>query len=115
MIYNQNPLLDLEEEHLSNHESVEVILHKKFSTTKLSDIKSELMTSNSLKKMRYEIFSICPLLDVDYGLACYAWVYFEFLIKKGIVNTKNESLILSICFLLALKFYDIDDAKYVNI
>ena len=36
------------------------------------------------------------------------------LIKKGIVNKKNMSLYLSVLFFLTLKFYDIDDVKYIN-
>ena len=109
MIYNKQAMMDLDDD--QSCKSIEEVVLRKLSSNLNPDNKSEILTTNSLKKVKYEIFSICPLLDVDYGLACYAWVYFEFLINKGIVNIKNKSLILSICFLLALKFYDIDDEK----
>ncbi len=109
MIYNFKPLLDYDED-ISNIESLDN-MERRISTNKI-DSKSEIINNTpSLRKMKNEIFSICPVLEVEYGLACYAWVYFEYLINKGIVNSKNKYLILSICFLLALKFYDIDDGK----
>ncbi len=56
---------------------------------------------------------MCIQLGLDLYLACCAWVFFEFLINKGIVSKKNKDLYLSVVFLLTMKFYDIDDKKYI--
>ena len=71
---------------------------------------------HDLRKLKQTLFfKICFPLDLDIYIACCAWVYFEFLIKKGIVHKKNRNLYLCVVFLLALKFYDIDDKRYLNL
>lgn len=69
-----------------------------------------------LKKLKEELFyKICLPLELDAGLACNAWVYLEYLIQqKGVVNVKNKNYVMCICFLLSLKFFDIDDVKIVK-
>lgn len=70
---------------------------------------------NDMHNLKYILFfKICLPLDLDMYLAGCAWIYFEFLVKKGVVNKKNKSLYLCVVFLLALKYYDIDDKKYFN-
>jgi len=83
--------------------------------SKQSSKKGENVSFNDLIKLKSILFfKICNQLELELYLACCAWVYFEYLIKKGIVNKKNMSLYLSVLFFLTLKFYDIDDVKYIN-
>jgi hypothetical protein len=86
---------------------------KRYKSNISSKPQSELLDYNDLKKLKHALFyDLCAQMDLDIYIACCAWVYYEFLVKKGVVNRTNKNLYLCVVFLLSLKFYDIDDKRY---
>jgi hypothetical protein len=89
---------------------------KRNNYSKESVKNNESMIYKEITLLKNDLFNkICIPLDLDVYLACIAWIYFEYLLTKGKIYKKNRILTLCVVFMLALKFYDIDDKKYLII